>query len=53
MFGGDRVNWIETLLGIDPDLGTGSLETLIVGAVVLVIAGLVISRAARTGERSH
>ncbi|MBU6422588.1 MAG: hypothetical protein KGJ98_07595 [Chloroflexota bacterium] len=46
------MNWIETLFHIDPDLGTGSLETLIVGAVVLVAAGLVLSRATRSRRTS-
>ena len=31
-------------LGIEPDFGSGSLEMLIVGAVIVVIAGVVISR---------
>ena len=46
------MDWIEQLFGIDPDLGSGSLEVLIAGAVVIVIAGLVIrARASRRDEQ--
>jgi len=38
------MDWIEQLFGIEPDFGTGSLEMLIVGALIVVIAGVVISR---------
>jgi len=38
------VDWIEQVFGIDPDFGSGGLETLIAGAVVLVVVGLVLSR---------
>jgi len=41
------VDWIEQLFGIDPDVGTGSLELLIAGAVVLVIVGIVATRLAK------
>jgi hypothetical protein len=38
------VNWIEQIFGIDPDMGSGSLEILIAGAVVLVVVGIVVQR---------
>jgi len=38
------MDWIEQLFGIEPDFGSGSLEMLIVGAVIVAIAGVVISR---------
>lgn len=38
------MHWIETLFGLDPDLGSGSLELLIGGAVVFVAIGAVASR---------
>lgn len=41
------MNWIERIFGIQPDLGSGSLELLIAGAVVLVVAGFVASRWAK------
>lgn len=49
------MNWIEQLFGIDPDFGSGSLEMLIAGAVVLVVAGVVASRWMRkeSNERSR
>jgi LPXTG-motif cell wall-anchored protein len=38
------VDWIEQVFGIDPDFGSGSLEMLIAGAVVLTVVGLVFWR---------
>ena len=38
------MDWIEQVFSIDPDFGSGALETLIAGAVVLVVVGLVLSR---------
>ena len=44
------MDWIEQLFGIDPDMGSGSLELLIAGAVVIVIVGLVASRMRKTRD---
>lgn len=46
------MDWIEQLFGIDPDLSSGSLEVLIAGAVVIVLAGIAIRvRASRRDEQ--
>lgn len=46
------MNWIEQLFGVDPDLGSGSLEVLIAGAVVILAAGLAVRvRASRRDEQ--
>lgn len=38
------MDWIEQLFGIDPDMGSGSLEILIAGAAVLIVVGVVVAR---------
>ena len=45
------MNWIEQIFGIDPDMGSGSLEMLIAGAVVLVVVGLIGSRRMKRSAR--
>ena len=44
------MDWIEQLFGIDPDFGSGSLEMLIAGAVIVVIVGTVAARVRRRRE---
>ena len=48
------MDWIEQLFGISPDAGSGILESLIAGAVVAVILGVVLAvrtRGPRPSER--
>jgi LPXTG-motif cell wall-anchored protein len=42
------MDWIEQLFGIDPDFGSGSLEMLIAGAIVVVALGAVFARRRKT-----
>ena len=44
------MDWIEQIFGIDPDMGSGSLELLIAGAIVLVAVGVVSTRMRKTRE---
>ncbi len=46
------MNWIEQLFGIKPDLGSGSLEILIAGAVVVVVVGVIASRWSKREQRA-
>ena len=34
------MDWIEQVFGIDPDFGSGALEILIAGAIVLIVVGV-------------
>ena len=38
------MDWIEQVFGLDPDFGSGALEMLIAGAVVLIVVGLLLRR---------
>jgi hypothetical protein len=42
------VDWIEEIFGIDPDMGSGALEILIMGAIVIVVVGIVMQRRRKT-----
>jgi hypothetical protein len=47
------MDWIEQIFGIDPDMGSGALEILIAGAVVIVVVGfaLYVRRRSDTREK--
>jgi len=45
------MDWIEQVFGIDPDMGSGSLEILIAGAVVLIVVGFVVYARRRSDAR--
>jgi len=47
------MDWIEQIFGIDPDLGSGSLEMLITGAVVLVVAGIIVTRRSKKAQEKQ
>ena len=47
------MDWIEQIFGIDPDMGSGSLEMLIAGAVVLVVVGVIASRWTRKPQETQ
>jgi hypothetical protein len=42
-------DWIETIFGVDPDHGSGSVEWLVVAG--LLVAGVLVSAAARVEWR--
>jgi hypothetical protein len=45
------MDWIEQIFGIDPDMGSGALEILIAGAVVLIVVGVVVMLRRRSDSR--
>ncbi len=47
------MDWIEQIFGIDPDFGSGALEILIAGAVVLIVVGLVLYVRRRSDVREQ
>ena len=47
------MDWIEQIFGIDPDFGSGALEILIAGAVVLIVVGLVLYTRRRSDAREN
>ncbi|MEP6695179.1 MAG: hypothetical protein ABJB39_11105 [Chloroflexota bacterium] len=38
------MDWIEQVFGIEPDMGSGALEILIAGAIVLIVVGILVMR---------
>ena len=44
------MDWIEQVFGIDPDFGSGALEILIAGAIVLIVVGVVLMRRRSSGR---
>ena len=47
------MDWIEQVFGIDPDFGSGALEILIAGAVVLIVVGFVLYIRRRSDTREQ
>jgi di/tricarboxylate transporter len=47
------MDWIEQLFGIEPDFGSGALEILIAGAVVLIVVGFVLYVRRRSDAREQ
>ena len=45
------MDWIEQVFGIDPDMGSGALEILIAGAVVIVMVGFALYVRRRSDAR--
>jgi hypothetical protein len=45
------VDWIEQVFGIEPDMGSGSLEILILGAIVLIAVGVIVTRRRTADDR--
>ena len=47
------MDWIEQLFGIEPDFGSGALEILIAGAVVLIVVGFLLYVRRRSDAREQ
>jgi len=47
------MDWIEELFGISPDAGSGTLEALLLGAVVAVILGAIFAERTRSARASE